>query len=113
VACQDVDTRAWDCCGGQGRDLRKLGRGLRSGDEQGGHGDAGKRSDCQSQSCSMRASRAIVGAVATRWGQFGAARRSAICSSVSPAISAAISIIVPSLSPAATRSSIRSMEPGG
>jgi hypothetical protein len=41
VACQNVDTRAWDCCGCQGCDFCKLGRGLRSGDEQGGHGDPG------------------------------------------------------------------------
>jgi len=42
VACEDVDLRACDCCGGHGRDLRKLRRGLGSGDEQGGRGDAGE-----------------------------------------------------------------------
>ena len=31
MACQDVDTRTWDCRGGHGCDLCKLGRGLGSG----------------------------------------------------------------------------------
>jgi len=42
VACEDADTRTWDCCGGHGCDLCKLGRRLGSGEEQGGDGDAGE-----------------------------------------------------------------------
>ena len=30
MACQDVNTRTWDCRGGHGCDLCKLGRGLGS-----------------------------------------------------------------------------------
>jgi hypothetical protein len=42
VAREDVDTRIWDCRGGQGCDLCKLGRRLGSGEEQRGDGDASK-----------------------------------------------------------------------
>jgi hypothetical protein len=69
-------------------------------------------SDCQSQSSSIQDSRTAVGTVATRWDQFGAARRSAICSSVSPT-ALPISTRARSKSPAAIRFSIRSREPGG
>ena len=34
--------RAWYCCGGQGGDFCELWRGLGSGEEQGGDGDAGE-----------------------------------------------------------------------
>jgi hypothetical protein len=42
VACEDVNIGTWDCCGGQGGDFCELGRGLGSGEEQCGDGDAGE-----------------------------------------------------------------------